>query len=116
MKAQVLFLFIIIVSISSNAQTKKVPIKEMGKRKVENVIKNTRPSSEVKDFKKNTNLDKNDIDRAEIGKSGNVYSVLHSEQRCLFYDEATNNVIFFFFSDTLEYNEALGINSIISSY
>lgn len=116
MKTQALLFLIMILSISSNAQTKKASIKEMGKRKVEHVIKNTSSACGVKEVKRNTHVDKNGIERDEMGKSGNVYSVLHSEQRCLFYDEATNTVIFTHGADTLEYNEALGTNSIISSY
>lgn len=116
MKTQAILLFILVISISSNAQIKKTFIKDLGKRDMENVISKTMANNKVNKVKLKANPKTNNINRDEIGQSGNVYSVLHPEQRCLFYDENTNNVFFTHGADTLIYTGALGTNSVITSY
>jgi len=54
------------------------------------------------------------LDRYYIGKSGNAHSIVHSEQRRVFYDKSTENFMFIFPADIATYPEALSNNSIVS--
>jgi hypothetical protein len=54
------------------------------------------------------------LDRYELGKSGNIYSVLTSYQRCMAYDEASNTILGTFRADPATYAGALGTGTIMS--
>ncbi len=51
-----------------------------------------------------------------IGKSANIYSVLESYQRCLYYDDASNAILGTFRADPATYPAALSSGSIMSFY
>ena len=54
------------------------------------------------------------LDRYEIGKSANIYSVLTSTQRCMAYDPASNSYLATFRADPELYNGANGIGTIMA--
>jgi len=89
-----------------------------------NVTKNTAERRADIDFTlKSTPITKNAValntnnsvtlERSEIGKSGNAYSVLTSYQRCLAYDENTQSYLATFRADPASYPEALSSGTII---
>ncbi|NOR88564.1 MAG: T9SS type A sorting domain-containing protein [Bacteroidales bacterium] len=111
----------LILSFSSivYGQYKQLPIKEMGKVKKEfrsiNCDKSTKPDLKLPNS--NTVVNGSDeISREAIGKSGNVFSVIYPEQRCVFYDERSDHIIFTHGADSLTYTDALSSSSIITTY
>jgi hypothetical protein len=54
------------------------------------------------------------VERIEMGKSANVYSVLTSYQRSMAYDEASNTILGTFRGDPATYPDALGSGTIMS--
>ena len=107
------------VSFSSFSQTKVAKSEnELAKNRTERRADIT--------FKKQTTLTTNEValktsnavllDRAEMGKSGNAYSVLTSYQRCMAYDETTGAILGTFRADPATYPEALGSGSVMSFY
>lgn len=57
-----------------------------------------------------------ELERIEIGKSGNVISIQGSEQRPLYFDPSSQTMLFTFTADTEEYPNANSKGSIISAY
>jgi hypothetical protein len=55
-----------------------------------------------------------EVERVEMGKSANVYSVLTSYQRSMAYDEASNTILGTFRGDPATYPDALGSGTIMS--
>ena len=53
------------------------------------------------------------VDRVELGKSGNIYSVLTSPQRCIAYDDASNTYLGTFRADPASYTEALSTGTMM---
>jgi len=53
------------------------------------------------------------VDRVELGKSGNIYSVLTSGQRCIAYDDASNTYLGTFRADPDSYTGALSTGTMM---
>jgi len=73
-----------------------------------NVVKTMPPT------KSTSNM--NDLNRIEIGKSADVYSILHSEQRTVYYSDRTNSMHYIFNPDPDTYPDVTGANSLALSY
>jgi len=61
-------------------------------------------------------LNGSSLSRIPIGKSADITSVLHSEQRCLSFDEFSNSMHFAFTTDPNTYPEANGKGSVAVSF
>lgn len=117
MKNIIFLSFFLSFSFSVVAQFHKEPNRHLQKAKPEVVFNNhaVYPLNEM-DIPNNKAQKSSLINREEMGKSGNVFSVLHPEQRCIFYDEKSNSVVFTHSADTIEYPDALSKNTVMYSY
>lgn len=103
----ILILFLSMLVFASSAQPVKESYKKYFKRPILYSIDSTNDSFPKNDISQLQTVNKNtSIDRFEIGKSPNIYSLLHTEQRLLFLNEETISMHFGFIPDPATYSEA----------
>lgn len=113
----ILILFLSLFVITSTAQTVKESYRQYFKRPIPYHIDSTNDSFPKNDISQLQTENKNSsIDRYEIGKSPNAYSVLHNEQRLLFLNEETISMHFGFIPDPATYSEANNNGSLAFTY
>lgn len=116
MKKAIFLLSVIIGFVSiSQAQFSKESYRKYMKKPVE--PSQTNADFQKKDIKFPSNHEKsvnNDVERLIIGKSPNAYSILHSEQRPLFYCESS--IQYVFEADPNTYDEVLENGNLMSTY